>query len=160
MTRYRLPLIGSCDNSPPELYTNNASMSKGLKSIRELAVFRYSCRRCREAPCIQVCPAEALEKDDQGMVMRHSNLCVSCKTCVTACPFGTMMTDFFTHHRQKDTYFNLDDEDALTEFIKLSPEGVAEIVDMDEDPSNNIYKLNDRILIKEHHWDAETQFKE
>ena len=51
-----------------------------------------------------------LEKDMDGLIHRHINLCISCKSCVTICPFGTMMTDFFVHHRDKDLYFDLSDQ--------------------------------------------------
>ena len=155
LTRYRLPLGDSCDHSPPEALFYENPDKNGLKSIRELAVFRFTCRRCSDAPCISVCPADALEKDKEGLIYRSTNLCVSCKSCVTICPFGTMMTDFFKHHRDKENYFNLKNEQELDNFIKCSPEGSVSLVEMDEDPSQNIYKLNDRILIKEFYWDPE-----
>jgi len=152
LTKYRFPIGESCDHSPPEGYYNIPD-SIGLKSIRELAVFRFTCRRCEDAPCISVCPADALEKDPDGMIIRSTNLCVSCKSCVTICPFGTMMTDFFKHHRDKKNYFNLQDKNELEQFIRSSPKGTVSFVDMDEDPEQNIYRLNDDILIKEFSWD-------
>ena len=88
---------------------------KTIKPIRELAVFRFSCRKCEDAPCIKVCPAEALDKDPDGIVERHTNLCISCKWCVTICPFGTMMTDFFAHHRNRELLFDLNNEKELQE---------------------------------------------
>lgn len=133
----------------PEGYIYQTLNTNGLKTIRELAIFRYTCRRCEDAPCINVCPTNALEKDEEGIVVRHTNLCVSCKSCVTICPFGTMMTDFFKHHRNKDLLYNLNDEDELDRFIKASPEGTVSLTDRDESPSENIYRLNDRILIRE-----------
>ena len=54
------------DISPPEGYYSFSLDGQGLKSIRELAVFQFSCRKCSDAPCIGVCPADALEKDDEG----------------------------------------------------------------------------------------------
>ena len=57
-----------CDESPPDgLYTPSVD-GQGLKSIRELAVFQFTCRKCTDTPCIWVCPADALEKDDKGMI--------------------------------------------------------------------------------------------
>ena len=133
----------------PDGYFYQTLNSNGLKTLRELAVFRYTCRRCEDAPCISVCPVEALEKDEEGIIMRHTNLCVSCKSCVTICPFGTMMTDFFKHHRNKDLLYNLNDEEELERFIKASPPGTVSLTDGDESPADNIYKLNDRVLIRE-----------
>jgi len=142
----------SCDTTPPEGFFSIPPNINGLKSIRELAVFRFTCRRCEDAPCIHVCPVEALEKDAEGVIKRHINLCVSCKSCVTICPFGTMMTDFFDHHRKKDLYFDLSNEHEVNEFIKACPDGAVSLVDMDENPKEHIYKLNDRILVKEKSW--------
>jgi formate dehydrogenase iron-sulfur subunit len=123
--------------------------TNGLKSIRELAVFRFSCRRCEDAPCILVCPADALEKDDQGVVVRHTNLCIACKSCVTICPFGTMMTDFFEHKRNRENYFDLNDERELKKFIEFNPGGVVKIVDMEESRDENVFRLNEQVLVKD-----------
>lgn len=134
----------------PECYFSDPSTGIGLKSVRELATFRYSCRKCEDAPCISVCPAEALEKDGEGIINRHTNLCISCKSCVTICPFGTMMTDFFRHHRNRDLYYNLNDPDELRMFIDACPAGVVSVTDSDESPEKNIYSLNDKVLIREY----------
>jgi Fe-S-cluster-containing hydrogenase component 2 len=142
----------SCDITPPEGFFSHLTTTNGLKSIRELAVFSFTCRRCEDAPCINVCPTEALEKNDDGMIERHINLCISCKSCVTICPFGTMMSDFFDHHRKKDLYFDLSNDHEIKEFIKACPNGAIELVDMDEDPEQDIYKLSDNVLVKEKIW--------
>ncbi|MBS3770201.1 MAG: 4Fe-4S dicluster domain-containing protein [Bacteroidales bacterium] len=123
--------------------------TNGLKTIRELAVFRFTCRRCEQAPCIDVCPAEALEKDDEGMIVRHTNLCIACKSCVTICPFGTMMTDFFEHIRNPENYFDLNNERELKQFLEFNPGGVVKLVDMEENEEENIYQLNDQVLVKD-----------
>jgi len=123
--------------------------TNGLKTLRELAVFRFTCRRCEEAPCIQVCPADALEKDEQGMITRYTNLCISCKSCVTICPFGTMMSDFFEHKRDPERYFDLNDEEELRQFIEYNPGGAIKMVDMEENPDQDIYALNDQVLVKD-----------
>jgi len=133
----------------PEGYFGVQGDQGGLKSIRELATFRFTCRKCTEAPCISVCPADALEKDAYGIIDRHTNLCISCKSCVTICPFGTMMTDFFAHHRNKDLFFDLNDAAELGMFVSACPEGTVTITESDEAPEKNIYRLNDRVLVRE-----------
>jgi Fe-S-cluster-containing hydrogenase component 2 len=139
----------------PECYFYNSSAGNGLKSVRELATFRYSCRKCEDAPCISVCPAEALEKDEEGIINRHTNLCISCKSCVTICPFGTMMTDFFKHHRNRDLFYDLNDWKELELFIKACPPGVVSITESEESPSENIYRLNDMVLVREYLYTTE-----
>ena len=134
----------------PEAYFYPSANHNGLKTIRELATFRYTCRKCEDAPCIAVCPADALEKDKDGIVERHTNLCVSCKSCVTICPFGTMMTDFFTHHRNRDLFYDLSDSKELERFITACPQGTVTLTEEDESPEKNIYSLNEKVLVREY----------
>ncbi len=157
LSKFRVCDDKSCDASPPEGFFTIPPNMNGLKTIRELAVFQFTCRKCEDAPCINVCPADALEKDLDGLIHRHINLCISCKSCVTICPFGTMMTDFFIHKRDKDLYFDLSDDHELKEYIKACPPGAISLVDMDENPEENIYKLNDRVLVKENIWNTDKQ---
>ncbi len=152
LEKLRSPRENSCDESPPEGFFGFSADGHGLKSIRELAVFQFTCRKCKDAPCIEVCPADALEKDDKGIISRSTNLCISCKSCVVICPFGTMMTDFFEYHRDEENYYDLKDEKELELWINNSPEGAISLVDMDEDPEQNIYKLNENILVRERMW--------
>ncbi|HPF03184.1 MAG TPA: 4Fe-4S dicluster domain-containing protein [Bacteroidales bacterium] len=121
----------------------------GLKTIRELAVFRFTCRKCEDAPCIAACPADALEKDSDGIINRHTNLCVSCKSCVTICPFGTMMTDFFKHHRNRDILYDLASTEQMEKFAAACPPGTVTITDTHESPVDNIYRLNNKVLVKD-----------
>ncbi|HOO99165.1 MAG TPA: 4Fe-4S dicluster domain-containing protein [Bacteroidales bacterium] len=121
----------------------------GLKTIRELAVFRFTCRKCEDAPCIAACPADALEKDSDGIINRHTNLCVSCKSCVTICPFGTMMTDFFKHHRNRDILYDLASTEQMEKFAAACPPGTVTITDTHESPGDNIYRLNNKVLVKD-----------
>jgi len=83
LIKLREAMVRDPDQALPEGLFYQSSNSNGLKTIRELATFRFTCRKCEDAPCIAVCPTEALEKDSDGVVIRHTNLCVSCKSCVT-----------------------------------------------------------------------------
>ena len=157
MIKLRSAMVENPAMSLPEGLFYPEANSNGLKSIRELATFRFTCRKCEDAPCISVCPADALEKDDEGLIIRHTNLCVSCKSCVTICPFGTMMTDFFKHHRNRDLLFDLRDDNELRRFISKCPEGTVSLTDKDESPKDNIYRLNDKVLIKEYLYTTEKQ---
>ncbi len=63
-----------------------------------------------------------------------------------------MMTDFFEYHRDKENYYDVMDKTELDQFIQNSPEGAVQLVDMEEDPEQHIFKLNDHILVKERMW--------
>ena len=157
MIKLRSAMVENSTMTIPEGYFYPSLNVKGLKTIRELATFRFTCRKCEDAPCIAVCPADALEKDEDGVVERHTNLCVSCKSCVMICPFGTMMTDFFSHRMNKDLLYDLEDERELEEFIKVCPDGTVTITDSDEAPDRNIYRLNEKVLIKDYLYITERQ---
>jgi Fe-S-cluster-containing hydrogenase component 2 len=125
---------------------------KVFKTIRELATFQFTCRKCENAPCINACPAEALEKDSDGVVTRAVNLCIRCKSCIVICPFGTMMNDLFEVKTSGYRFFDLNDEKEMVKFAKAFPEDVVRIVEMEENPEEKIYRLNDKILVKEQMW--------
>ncbi len=156
MIKLRAALSADAELSLPEGYFSHRG-SQGLKSIRELATFRFTCRKCEDAPCIGVCPADALEKDSDGLIDRHTNLCIACKSCVTICPFGTMMTDFFRHHRNKDLFYDLNDEREFELFAEACPGDSVCITDSGEMPEKNIYSLNDRVLVRDYLYTTEKQ---
>ena len=48
-----------------------------------------TCHHCEDAPCATVCPVNAINRVD-GAVQLNESLCVSCKLCGIACPFGAI----------------------------------------------------------------------
>ena len=153
LIKYRECVREGCDRQVPEGLVPGDPETNGLKPLRELAVFTYTCRRCEDAPCVTVCPEDALEKNEDGMVIRSTNLCVACKSCVTICPFGTMMSDFYEYKRTENLYFNLKDENERQRFVSESPEGAVEFTDREKDEENNIYELMPGILVKDYPWE-------
>jgi len=52
------------------------------------------CLHCEDAPCMSVCPKEAIFVDAElSRVMVDYDQCIGCRTCVAACPFGAMEFD-------------------------------------------------------------------
>jgi Fe-S-cluster-containing hydrogenase component 2 len=50
-----------------------------------------SCQQCEDAPCMAVCPKDAICRDEAlDSVSINHDLCIGCKMCVSACPFGAM----------------------------------------------------------------------
>ena len=47
------------------------------------------CRHCEDAPCANVCPVGAISQIDNTIIV-DEGVCVGCKTCMMACPFGAM----------------------------------------------------------------------
>jgi carbon-monoxide dehydrogenase iron sulfur subunit len=50
--------------------------------------FPIQCRHCEDAPCLDACPAKALYRDPEGLVLVHDERCIGCWMCVMVCPFG------------------------------------------------------------------------
>jgi Fe-S-cluster-containing hydrogenase components 1 len=47
------------------------------------------CMHCDEPACATVCPADAITKDNFGVVhSANTSRCIGCSNCVLACPFG------------------------------------------------------------------------
>jgi Fe-S-cluster-containing dehydrogenase component len=47
------------------------------------------CMHCDSPTCAEVCPADAIKKNDDGVVQTaRKPRCVACSNCVLACPFG------------------------------------------------------------------------
>ncbi|NHX36448.1 MULTISPECIES: 4Fe-4S dicluster domain-containing protein [Halolamina] len=46
------------------------------------------CYHCENAPCVSVCPVDALVKKDDGFVDVRDDVCIGCQYCLSACPFG------------------------------------------------------------------------
>jgi len=52
------------------------------------------CRQCENAPCVEICPTNALHRDDlESPVVVDHDLCIGCNWCVLACPFGVIRID-------------------------------------------------------------------
>ncbi len=51
----------------------------------------YTCTQCAEAWCMQACPVDAIVVNLQtGAKEVRADVCVGCKVCTIACPFGTI----------------------------------------------------------------------
>lgn len=52
------------------------------------------CRQCEDAPCMTVCPTQALYRANaDSPVVLDQDRCIGCTWCVLACPFGVITLD-------------------------------------------------------------------
>jgi len=49
---------------------------------------RKQCRHCLKPACVSVCPVGALQKMPEGPVVYDRSLCMGCRYCMVACPYG------------------------------------------------------------------------
>jgi Fe-S-cluster-containing hydrogenase component 2 len=62
----------------------------------------YACFQCEEAWCMHACPVNAIDVDvATGAKIVIDEVCVGCKLCVIACPFGTIVFDKTTERAAK-----------------------------------------------------------
>ncbi len=49
------------------------------------------CQHCEDAPCIMVCPTEAIHRfSERGPVILDQERCIGCRFCLLVCPFGVI----------------------------------------------------------------------
>ena len=46
------------------------------------------CQHCAQPPCADVCPTSATFRRADGVVLVDRHICIGCRYCVMACPFG------------------------------------------------------------------------
>ncbi|MBL8062463.1 MAG: dimethylsulfoxide reductase subunit B [Anaerolineales bacterium] len=55
-------------------------------------VYAYSvssaCMHCAKPICMEVCPTSAISKRDDGIVLINADICIGCRYCSWACPYG------------------------------------------------------------------------
>ena len=56
-------------------------------------VFPVMCMHCEDAPCVKICPEEAIHKRDDGIVWVDEDRCIGCGECIDVCPYGVISLD-------------------------------------------------------------------
>jgi Fe-S-cluster-containing hydrogenase component 2 len=52
------------------------------------------CQQCEEPACANICPVQAISRDaDIDALIVNYDLCVGCRMCTVACPFGAATFD-------------------------------------------------------------------
>ncbi|RMI14533.1 MAG: 4Fe-4S ferredoxin, partial [Calditrichaeota bacterium] len=62
------------------------------------------CNHCEDAPCVEICPVQALYTRDDGIVDFDNRRCIGCKACMQACPYDALYIDPNTRTAAKCNY--------------------------------------------------------
>jgi Fe-S-cluster-containing dehydrogenase component len=68
-----------------------------VNGIPRLSFVFMPCFHCEKPWCVAACPTGAMQKRSKdGIVFVDPSRCVGCKSCITACPWGTPQWDAAT----------------------------------------------------------------
>ena len=106
------------------------------------------CNHCTDAPCVEICPVEALFIREDGIVDFDNNRCIGCKSCMQACPYDALYIDPNTKTAAKCNYcahrVDVGREPAC---VTVCPEHAIIAGDM-ENPQTEISQLLARQAVK------------
>lgn len=99
------------------------------------------CNHCSDAPCVEICPVEALYTREDGIVDFDNRRCIGCKSCMQACPYDALYIDPDNRTAAKCNYcahrVDIGLEPAC---VNVCPEHAIISGDMD-DPDSEISRL-------------------
>lgn len=72
------------DQSTPDLFRANGVYAYSVST---------ACYHCQNALCVEICPAAAVSKRDDGVVLIDQDKCIGCRYCEWACPYGAPVFD-------------------------------------------------------------------
>jgi carbon-monoxide dehydrogenase iron sulfur subunit len=109
-----------------------------------------NCRQCEDAPCAQICPAEAITREEEfSRTQIDYDKCIGCRSCVYVCPFGAMA---FNSLEKK--VFKCDLCDGYPLCVKFCAYGTLDYVDAGElnkgrqiDAAEKIFALSSNFKI-------------
>ncbi len=110
--------------------------------------FPKSCLHCDDAPCVTVCPTGAsYKREEDGIVLVNGDICIGCKLCSWACPYGAREYDEDEGVMKKctlcvDRIYNeaLPDESRVPACVSTCPAGARHFGDLG-DPDSDVSRL-------------------
>ncbi|MCY4068234.1 MAG: polysulfide reductase NrfD [Acidimicrobiaceae bacterium] len=106
---------------------------------RHFSVMR--CNHCDNAPCITICPTNALFRADNGVVDFDDRSCIGCKGCMNACPYDALYINPATNTAHKCNFCNHRIEQNLEpSCVVVCPTHAIKVADLD-DPDDATTRL-------------------
>jgi len=74
-----------------KIFNPSLSRIRVTTSESSLVDFPVVCRQCHTPPCQEVCPTQAINRNNHlGVNQIEEEACIGCGECVRACPFGAI----------------------------------------------------------------------
>jgi Fe-S-cluster-containing dehydrogenase component len=110
--------------------------------------FPRSCLHCAQPACVTVCPTGAsYKRAEDGIVLVNEDICIGCKLCSWACPYGAREYDYDVGVMKKCTLCvdriyneNLPEADRVPACVATCPVGARHFGDLG-DPDSAISQL-------------------
>jgi Fe-S-cluster-containing dehydrogenase component len=110
--------------------------------------FPRSCLHCAEPDCVTVCPTGAsYKRAEDGIVLVNADICIGCKLCSWACPYGAREYDHDDGVMKKCTLCidkiyneNLEEVDRVPACVATCPVGARHFGDLG-DPDSKVSRL-------------------
>jgi Fe-S-cluster-containing dehydrogenase component/formate-dependent nitrite reductase membrane component NrfD len=103
--------------------------------------FPVLCNQCDAAPCVRICPTNALFRRSDGIVDLDGGLCIGCRACMVACPYDQLFIDPNTHTAEKCNFCaNRVENDLLPACVSVCPTECRIFGDLD-DPTSEVARI-------------------
>jgi Fe-S-cluster-containing dehydrogenase component/formate-dependent nitrite reductase membrane component NrfD len=110
---------------------------------RHFSVLR--CNHCTNAPCVTICPVNALEKRSDGIVDLDRDACIGCRACMQGCPYDAIYLNQDTGAAEKCHFCaHRIEQELAPACVIVCPEEAIVFGDL-HDPSTKIARM-----VKEH----------
>ena len=116
-----------------------------IRTVRvdEVLITAIACRTCENAPCVVVCPRDALTQDaEKGIIRVDSTKCDGCAWCVEACDFDAISINPAT--KLAEICDQCENEEGGPQCVKWCPKEALSLTNPDR-----ISQKSRRELIKE-----------
>jgi Fe-S-cluster-containing dehydrogenase component/formate-dependent nitrite reductase membrane component NrfD len=117
------------------------TVEKGSFPDTQRFFFPVLCNQCDEAPCVRICPTNALFKRRDGIVDLHGDSCIGCRACMEACPYDQLFIDPNTHTAEKCNFCaNRVENELLPACVSVCPTECRIFGDLD-DPTSEVARI-------------------
>ena len=123
------------------------TVEKGTFPDTRRFFFPVLCNQCDEAPCMKICPTNALFKRRDGIVDLNGDSCIGCRACMVACPYDQLFIDPNTRTAEKCNFCaNRVENKLLPACVSVCPTECRIFGDLD-DPTSEVAQIVQREAI-------------